>query len=126
MILTSSKKYIKCFLCQWITHAKFNQCSVHQFKKEEQTLCPYNTGWSIYKWFVRLGLPPILLYCTYCLIRELGEFCNEVNIWRMIAIFVGGVLVLIGCLICLFLLLLAGISLHENFSGCGGSYWGKE
>ena len=126
MTLTLTKKYIKCHICKTLHHKRFNECEMHKFKSSESLLCTYGTTWSIYKWLVRIGVPPLILFCIYNMLREVGRYCNEVNIWRIIFLVLGVVVVILGCLILAIVLLLVGVELHERFRLKGGSYFGGE
>ena len=68
----------------------------------------------------------MVLFCIYRLVREIGHYCNEINVWRVIAMLMGGTIIVGGVLILILMLGIAIFGMHESFSCQNGSYWGGE
>ena len=119
------KQYLKCYLCKFISKTRYNQCTMHKFKNNEELLCSYSTAWSLWKWWVRCGLPICLILFLTSLIKKLFIAFHEINVLNLIisGLFWGACFAL--SVLAVLTLIALGVGAHEAFHARGGRYIGR-
>jgi len=110
--------YLKCYLCR-----RQGECTLKML--DGSSLCPYGTGFSIWKWCVRLvtclslvlGTLSFILWTKFNIETLTHPYTLEHEVRSISLVMMICLLVLIG--------ILGGSACHDGFKDRGGKYWGN-